>query len=119
MKVSLVSFLYILIRYVKQGKDKDGREIAVKQLRNSMDFDGEKFQKEFHNLSSLDHPNIVQLVGFCDEEEEVPREHEGRHIIAHERHRALCFEYMHNRNLRAHLSGTRMLYIYIFVHSIS
>jgi coatomer subunit beta' len=79
----------------------------VKVLRDQCtDLNGNAFRKEFNNLSKLKHPNIVRLVGFCDDEEQELIEHDGKKIMASKLHRALCFEYLHNGSLQNHLSGT-------------
>jgi len=88
---------------VYKGKDKDGQEIAVKLLK-SMDLDGNEFARELNNLTKLKHPNIVRLVGFCDEEEKVVTDYNGKNIIATKMHRALCLECLNNGSLQKHLS---------------
>ncbi|XBI60650.1 hypothetical protein VPH35_041555 [Triticum aestivum] len=46
----------------------DGREIAVKLLNNNMQtIDDEQFIHGFSNLMMLNHPNTIQLVGYCYE----------------------------------------------------
>ncbi|CAL4994136.1 unnamed protein product [Urochloa decumbens] len=95
---------------VYKGKDKDGHEIAVKILRQTLDLDGNAFTTEFNNLIKLKHPNIVRLVGFCSEDEEVIKEHNGRSIAATDMHRALCIEYLHNGSLQKHLYGYTLAY---------
>lgn len=47
------------------GVNKDGQKIAVKVLRDLENAD-EIFEKEYHNLQSLQHQNIVRLVGYCN-----------------------------------------------------
>ncbi|CAN6237782.1 unnamed protein product [Urochloa humidicola] len=90
---------------VYKGVYKDGeQEIAVKLLHHSISgVDGKEFLKEFNNLTRLRHQNIVKLVGFCNEAEDVPTNHEGKIIVAQMMHRALCFEYIRNGSLEKHL----------------
>ncbi|KAL6888914.1 hypothetical protein ACP4OV_009940 [Aristida adscensionis] len=86
------------------GVHKDGQEIAVKLLHYSITgVDDKEFLKEFHNLTRLNHQNIVKLIGFCNEAEDVPTNYEGKFIVAQMMHRALCFEYMCNGSLQKHL----------------
>lgn len=94
--------------------DTDGQGIiAVKLLNNSiLGVDDKEFNTEFNNLTKLKHPNIVHLVGYCNEEYEVPVQHEGRTIMAVMIHRALCFEYMQNGSLEKHLYGTQCMVPY-------
>lgn len=89
----------------------DGQQIAVKVLKYKEGVDAEKFNRELTNLTTVKHPNIVQLVGFCNETERVPVEHNGNHVIASVMHMALCFEYMRNGSLSKHLSGATVLYV--------
>ncbi|KAL6888922.1 hypothetical protein ACP4OV_009948 [Aristida adscensionis] len=89
---------------VYKGVHKDGQEIAVKLLDYSISgVDDKEFLKEFNNLTKLKHQNIVKMVGFCNEAEDVPTNYEGKIILAQRMHRALCFEYMCNGSLQKHL----------------
>ncbi|XP_066336997.1 uncharacterized protein [Miscanthus floridulus] len=89
---------------VYKGNRENGQEIAVKVLNPIQGVDDENFFRELSNLTKVKHPNIVQLVGFCNETENVVAEHDGEQVNALEMRRALCFEYMHNGSLRKHLS---------------
>jgi len=89
---------------VYRGVYENGEEIAVKILRNTSEFDGKEFQKEFQNLMGLKHQNVVELVGFCNEEEGVAAEFEGKQVVATQIHTALCLEYVRNGSLRNHIS---------------
>lgn len=50
-----------------------------------------KFRVEVDLLRRLDHPNLVNLIGYCAD---------GKHIF-------LAYEYMHKGNLEDHLNGIR------------
>jgi coatomer subunit beta' len=84
---------------VYKGVFKDGKVIAVKKLRFMPWSDDKQFQNEFEHLTRLKHPNIVRLVGFCDETEDVCVTIEGQIIHAVRIHRALCLEYVPNGGL--------------------
>jgi len=45
------------------GTNANGKEVAVKVLRDMAALDDKEFMNEFQNLAKLDHQNIVQLVG--------------------------------------------------------
>ncbi|CAA0836469.1 Leucine-rich repeat protein kinase family protein [Striga hermonthica] len=75
---------------VYYGRLKDGKEIAVKILTNDS-FQG---KREFSNevvslLSRIHHRNLVQFLGYCQED--------GKSI--------LVYEFMHNGTLKEHLYG--------------
>ncbi|XP_015697969.1 probable serine/threonine-protein kinase nek2 [Oryza brachyantha] len=89
---------------VYKGELKNGDEIAVKMLHNTLEFDDSQFENEFKNLMSLKHPNIVRLVGYCYETHHKHTEYKGRLVFAEIIHRALCFEYMPGGSLENHLS---------------
>ncbi|MFS7908663.1 putative protein kinase RLK-Pelle-LRR-I-1 family [Helianthus anomalus] len=75
---------------VYYGKLNDGKEIAVKVLSNNNVYQGKKeFQNEVTLLSRIHHRNLVQFLGFCQEE--------GTDI--------LVYEFMHNGTLKEHLYG--------------
>ncbi|KAK1426088.1 hypothetical protein QVD17_14756 [Tagetes erecta] len=75
---------------VYYGKLNDGKEIAVKILENNNFYQGKKeFANEVSLLSRIHHRNLVQFLGFCQEE--------GKDI--------LVYEFMHNGTLKEHLYG--------------
>ncbi|CAM0878879.1 unnamed protein product [Alopecurus aequalis] len=88
---------------VYKGVYDNGETIAVKLLYSKPGLDDEKFEKEFRNLTSLRHKNIVRLVGFCHETQREFVLHNGKMIFADAIHMALCFEYMHNGSLDKYL----------------
>lgn len=74
---------------VYYGKLKDGREIAAKLLINNS-FQGKReFSNEVTLLSRIHHRNLVQFLGFCQED--------AKSI--------LVYEFMHNGTLKEHLYG--------------
>jgi len=84
---------------------KTGKDVAVKVLLNHINIDYKQFHNEFNSLAMLQHPNIVQLLGYCYETERKPMKYNGRQLIVEETHRGLCLEYLHNGSLRKYLSG--------------
>ncbi|KAF7104367.1 hypothetical protein CFC21_105266 [Triticum aestivum] len=86
------------------GVHQNGEKIAVKVLYDMPGVDDKHFQNEFKNLTRLQHPNIVRLVGYCHDIQEVQVMHEGKLVLAEKTHRALCLEYMSNGSLEKYLS---------------
>ncbi|KAJ9694625.1 hypothetical protein PVL29_010210 [Vitis rotundifolia] len=74
---------------VYYGKMKDGKEIAVKVLINNSYQGNREFSNEVTLLSRIHHRNLVQFLGYCQEQ--------GRSM--------LVYEFMHNGTLKEHLYG--------------
>uniref|UniRef100_A0ACD5Y344 Uncharacterized protein n=1 Tax=Avena sativa TaxID=4498 RepID=A0ACD5Y344_AVESA len=88
---------------VYKGVHKDGKTIAVEMLYDMPGLDDVHFKREFNNLKSLHHGNIVRLVGYCHEIRQEYVEFNGNMVAADKLHRALCFEYAHNGSLHENL----------------
>ncbi|CAN6371580.1 unnamed protein product, partial [Urochloa humidicola] len=88
-----------------QGVTKNGGDVAVKMLHDvNPDLDDKQFQNEFCNLTMLRHKNIVQVLGYCYETEQIPTKYNGIIVLAEKTYRVLCFEYLDNGSLQKHLS---------------
>ncbi|KAL2660411.1 hypothetical protein AAZV13_03G139500 [Glycine max] len=74
---------------VYYGKLKDGKEIAVKVLTSNSYQGKREFSNEVTLLSRIHHRNLVQLLGYCRDEESS----------------MLVYEFMHNGTLKEHLYG--------------
>ncbi|CAH8282892.1 unnamed protein product [Eruca vesicaria subsp. sativa] len=66
-------------------------QVAVKMLSHSSSQGYKEFKAEVELLLRVHHKNLVGLVGYCDEGENL----------------ALIYEYMANRDLKEHMSGKR------------
>ncbi|KFK35817.1 hypothetical protein AALP_AA4G041400 [Arabis alpina] len=66
-------------------------QVAVKKLSHSSSQGYKQFKAEVELLLRVHHKNLVGLVGYCDEGENL----------------ALIYEYMANGDLKEHMSGTR------------
>ncbi|KAL6841303.1 hypothetical protein ACP4OV_028821 [Aristida adscensionis] len=77
---------------VYKGSLPDGREIAVKTLKDTKS-DGEEFMNEVASISKTSHINIVTLLGFCLEGSK----------------RALIYDYMPNGSLERYTFGNNSI----------
>lgn len=66
----------------------------------------DQFQNEVTYLIGMKHQNIVRLLGYCAESRWEATKVSSRFVMAEVRKRLLCFEYINNKSLRNHLSGT-------------
>ncbi|KAF8652091.1 hypothetical protein HU200_063037 [Digitaria exilis] len=80
---------------VYKGVLKNGETIAVKKLNSSIPGVKDKhFENEAYHLMRLKHPNVVLLIGWCSETENIYVHHNGKYICAEKSERLLCLEYM-------------------------
>ena len=75
------------------------------KVLKDLDLDDEQFEKEYHNLASLHHKNVVLLVGSCDENKGEYVSYNGRIVFAERIRRVLCFEYVCNGSLDNFIYG--------------
>ncbi|XP_074555557.1 putative LRR receptor-like serine/threonine-protein kinase At1g67720 [Curcuma longa] len=75
---------------VYYGKLKNGKEIAVKVQTNDSCQGNKQFSIEVSLLSRIHHRNLVEFLGYCQQE--------GKSI--------LVYEFMHNGTLKEHLHGS-------------
>ncbi|KAL1220939.1 putative LRR receptor-like serine/threonine-protein kinase [Cardamine amara subsp. amara] len=80
---------------VYHGFVNGGEQVAVKMLSHSSSQGYKQFKAEVELLLRVHHKNLVSLVGYCDEGENL----------------ALIYEYMANGDLKEHMSGTRNRFI--------
>ncbi|XP_010500770.1 PREDICTED: probable LRR receptor-like serine/threonine-protein kinase At1g51810 [Camelina sativa] len=76
---------------VYYGSVNDTEEVAIKMLSHSSSQGYKQFKAEVELLLRVHHKNLVGLVGYCDEGENL----------------ALIYEYMANGDLDEHMSGKR------------
>lgn len=94
-------------RYGKiyKGVRDNGKCIAVLKLLHQKPILEGKFKNEIRKLTWVQHPNTVQLVGYCHHIERVSVKHEGEYVSARVEERALCLEYLQGPTLDEHLSN--------------
>ncbi|GJN06812.1 hypothetical protein PR202_ga24577 [Eleusine coracana subsp. coracana] len=56
--------------------------------------DDDKFTKEVSCLMRVKHKNVVRFLGYCADAQGKMLDYEGQKVIADERQRLLCFEYL-------------------------
>ncbi|TVU49642.1 hypothetical protein EJB05_00963, partial [Eragrostis curvula] len=79
--------------------------VAVKRLMSTMPgIQDRQFENEIHHLMRLKHPNIVQLLGYSSEIENIFTEYKGKYVYAEKSEKLLCLEYLPNGSLDGHLS---------------
>jgi len=106
--------MLVLIRQFKQGVLPNGEMIAVKKLNSSIPGVKDRhFENEAYHLMRLKHPNVVLLVGWCSETENIYVQYNGKYICAEKSERLLCLEYMPKGSLRGYLSGTTLQYVHV------
>lgn len=74
---------------VYKGRLPDGREVAVKQLKDGGNQGEREFRAEVEIISRIHHRHLVSLVGYC----------------IHENQRLLVYDYVPNGTLHYHLHG--------------
>jgi coatomer subunit beta' len=78
----------------------------VKKLFHNLDMDEEKFIKEVGCLMKAKHKNVVRFLGYCSDTQGKILNYEGKMILAEERQRLLCFEFLPNGSLDKYITGT-------------
>ncbi|PAN34214.1 hypothetical protein PAHAL_6G075500 [Panicum hallii] len=75
--------------------------VAVKRLSMTKEFDDRLFSNEINTLVLVQHKNIVQFLGYTQEE---AMEYQGEVIMPDTRERLLCFEYLSKGSLKDYVS---------------
>jgi len=86
---------------VYQGDLRHGM-VAVKRS-NGHNVTDKQFMDEIKCLKSTNHKNIVRFLGYCADTQEEVMPLDGTFIMAGERNRLFCFEYVSNGNIRQYL----------------
>lgn len=102
----------VLSQQVKQGKPHGNvGAMAVKRFnKEKIRISPKQFENEVHNLSRIEHKNIVRLMGYCDEIREVlsyrkNKKNDDQPVREYIQERLLCYEYMPNGSLEKIIYG--------------
>ncbi|KAG0531635.1 hypothetical protein BDA96_04G039500 [Sorghum bicolor] len=79
-------------------------EVAVKKLSQALDLDEKNFKKEVSCLMTVRHKNIVRFLGYCADTQGKISNYAGKMVMADERERLLCFEFVPNGNLERYIA---------------
>ncbi|KAJ1255212.1 hypothetical protein BS78_K280100 [Paspalum vaginatum] len=79
--------------------------VEVKLLDTREGVDDEQYKNELRNHMKVQHPNIVRLVGYCNEDTKKYIEpKDGESDFGKQIYRVLCFEYIPGGSLHKHIS---------------
>ncbi|CAN6331711.1 unnamed protein product [Urochloa humidicola] len=78
--------------------------VAVKKLFQTLEVDEKKFNQEVDSLMRVKHKNIVRFLGYCADTQGKMWKHEGKNVMAEERQRLLCFEFLPKGGLDKYIS---------------
>ncbi|GJN28247.1 hypothetical protein PR202_gb16351 [Eleusine coracana subsp. coracana] len=78
--------------------------VAVKKLTQTLDLHETKFHQEIDSLMRVRHKNIVRFMGYCSDTQGKVWKLQGKNVMAEERHRFLCFEFLPLGSLEKYIS---------------
>ncbi|TVU25881.1 hypothetical protein EJB05_28398 [Eragrostis curvula] len=79
--------------------------VAVKKLTQTFDLHETKFHQEVDSLMRVCHKNIVRFMGYCSDTQGKVWKLQGKNVMAEERQRFLCFEFLPEGSLDKYISG--------------
>jgi serine/threonine protein kinase len=85
--------------------------VAVKKLLQPMPNFLKQFKNEIDLLVKLKHPNIVRLIGYCYETQNVHMDYNGKFIFAEVTQSLLCLEFLPKGSLDRYISGIAITYL--------
>ncbi|GJN06947.1 hypothetical protein PR202_ga24727 [Eleusine coracana subsp. coracana] len=79
--------------------------VAVKKLTQTLDVHETKFHQEVDSLMRVKHKNIVRFLGYCSDTQGKVWKLGRKNVMAEERQRFLCFEFLPKGSLDKKISG--------------
>lgn len=102
--------MFMLIKYLcayaEQGIVRN-MKVAIKKLSRIDDFSEKQFEDELKCLKRVKHKNIVRFLGYCSDTPKEVAKYNGTYVLAENRRRILCFEYVPNKSLHDYIKGTK------------
>jgi len=95
---------------VYKGVLKNGAIVAVKKLSNLICIDENKYNQEVSCQMRVKHRNVVRFLGYCANTKGKMMDYEGKFVMADDRERLLCFEYVPNGTLKDYITEWRKCY---------
>ncbi|KAK3140193.1 hypothetical protein QOZ80_5AG0397350 [Eleusine coracana subsp. coracana] len=89
---------------VYKGQLRNGA-VAVKKLTQTLDVHETKFHQEVDSLLRVKHKNIVRFLGYCSDTQGKVWKLGGKNVMADERQRFLCFEFLPEGSLDNYISN--------------
>nr|CAB3493836.1 unnamed protein product [Digitaria exilis] len=87
--------------------------VAVKKLTQTLEVHETKFHQELDSLMRVKHKNIVRFLGYCADTQGKVWKLGSKNVMAEERQRFLCFEFLPQGSLDKYISGK---FIYLQQH---
>lgn len=79
--------------------------VAVKKLTQTLEVHETKFHQELDSLMRVKHKNIVRFLGYCADTQGKVWKLGSKNVMAEERQRFLCFEFLPQGSLDKYISG--------------
>jgi coatomer subunit beta' len=73
-----------------------------------------EFNQEVDSLMRVKHTNIVRFLGYCADTQGKVWKYEGKNVMAEDRQRLLCFEFMPEGSLDKYISGKFLFLLFIW-----
>lgn len=77
----------------------------MKKLFEELDLDEKKFNREVDSLMRIKHKNIVRFLGYCADTQGKMSNYKGKNVMADDRQRLLCFEFLPKGSLDKYITG--------------